>query len=714
MVRLRIGNEELTLTWEELEARVEAGRVPPDALLQAPGITGDGWQRADTLEWVQALATSRSTAFARARSGAQVPWVTALLVGVQIRVWWWAQLADVGNWVERNTTKWTAPILEDGEVYRLFTMGFVHTSFTHALLNLVWLAYVGYHVERALGGRWLTVIYVASVGAGSVASMLGSPETPSLGASGGVFGLIAASVMFGLYRPELLGDRSRQVFGFALLPYLLLMFFSGLANTGTDNWAHAGGLVVGGLLALVADPPGFERRPGWSRRWQVGVSAALVAVAAAIYLLGPYAVPVADEAQLRADLVERKALGGTQLVPPPGGSFEAQVPRGWLPLTARSGGKAWSSPRGSRTWSVSERRLDQPGSAEAVWVAWQAERVAEGWPMFDMEMAEGELCGRPALVRRGWIDEDDPHVIEWRAAVRGTHAVVAVWVVERDQADRLAPLRERLFAAVQWPDPEELVAAAALAERDRPSGDAARRAVERLAEWGRSAEALRLARRLVEVEPEAPSAWVALLQATAWYPEEAPDREKLALDAYVADLGSRVDLAAVELLEALDDPRADAALDRAWADAPGDRTLLRARRQRTLSTVLLADGRAAVAAWDPLTGQPRPRDAAEPRSLDELQQRANTLATARGRAAADVRQALAEGRDPSAALLLLAWGHPVVGDAADPDLVKAIVEVASSDRPRWWLDSLPDPASVAPHIVPGSPLPLWVPDATRR
>ncbi len=714
MVRLRIGNEELTLTWEELEARVEAGRVPPDALLQAPGITGEGWQRADTLEWVQALATSRSTAFARARSGAQVPWVTALLVGVQIRVWWWAQLADVGNWVERNTTKWTAPILEDGEVYRLLTMGFVHTSFTHALLNLVWLAYVGFHVERALGGRWLTVIYMASVGAGSVASMLGSPETPSLGASGGVFGLIAASVMFGLYRPELLGDRSRQVFGFALLPYLLLMFFSGLANTGTDNWAHGGGLVVGGLLALVADPPGFERRPGWSHRWQIGVSAALVVAGAAIYVLGPYAVPLADEAQLRADLLERKALGGTQLVPPPGGTFEAQVPRGWLPLTARSGGKAWSSPRGSRTWSVSERRLERPGTAESVWEAWQEDRAAEGWPTFDVQPAEGVLAGRPALVRRGRIDEDDPHVVEWRAVVRGTHAVVAVWVVEPTHVERLGALSERLFASVQWPDPEELVSAAALAARERPGGDAARRAVDRLAEWGQSVEALQLARRLVEVEPDAPSAWVALLQAAAWYPEAAADREQLALDAYLADLGSRVDLAAVELLETLADPRADAALERAWADAPGDRTLIRARRQRTLSTVLLPDGRAASAAWDAVTGVPRPRDAAPPRSIAALQQRANTLAASRDHAAASVLQALAEGRDPSAALLLLAWGHPVVGDTADPDLVKALVEVAAADRPRWWLATLPDPAVVAPHIVPGSPLPHWIPDAPRR
>src|SRR5690606_33637586 len=101
----------------------------------------------------------------------------------------------------------------------------------------LWLAYTGWNLERALGRVNLRMIYLASVLGGRALSILFSPETRSLGASGGVFGLVAAAVVFGFVRPELLPQRGRRVFGLALLPYLVVMFLSGLSSVGIDNWA---------------------------------------------------------------------------------------------------------------------------------------------------------------------------------------------------------------------------------------------------------------------------------------------------------------------------------------------------------------------------------------------------------------------------------------------------------------------------------------------
>ncbi len=254
--------ERYVLTWDEWEERVRSGRISPDARVRIDAITHGEFQRAADLESFVSLRDEGAMRWRETFARSAPPVATALLVGIQVRIWLFAQVPGVAPWLETRFTKWTAPTLEDGEVWRMLTMGLLHTSAGHIMMNMLWLAYTSYNLERALGWRNTLWLYVASVAGGSLLSMWGSPHTPSLGASGGVFGLIAACIVFGFSRPNLLPERGRRYFGFALVPYAVLMFGSGLFNDGTDNWSHFGGLVVGTVIAMLADPPPLQRSPG--------------------------------------------------------------------------------------------------------------------------------------------------------------------------------------------------------------------------------------------------------------------------------------------------------------------------------------------------------------------------------------------------------------------------------------------------------------------
>ena len=268
MIRVRIGNELHELSWEEWEQRVRAGRIPPDAGVCFDAVTQGAFVPAEQLELYRSLRNDEAVAWQGRFLDGPPPLFTALLVGVQLRIWWFARIESVRDGLVGRFTNWTAPALEDGELWRPVTMGFLHTDLFHLVLNMLWLAYTGWNIERALGPRNLLAIYISAVVGGSVLSMFGSPETPSLGASGGVFGLVAASTVFGLVRPDLLPQRGRKLFGMAMLPYLVVMFWSGLMNEDTDNWSHFGGLLVGAGLGFVLTPEPLQRTPHWNRRWR--------------------------------------------------------------------------------------------------------------------------------------------------------------------------------------------------------------------------------------------------------------------------------------------------------------------------------------------------------------------------------------------------------------------------------------------------------------
>jgi membrane associated rhomboid family serine protease len=171
-----------------------------------------------------------------------------------------------------------AAAIDAGHLWTLVTYSFVHAGLIHIGFNLFLLFQLGSMLEPAIGRVQFGVIYFVSVLTGAFGSLLLDPAG-SVGASGGVFGLMAAAVLI---------LRSRGVDPMATgLPLLiglnlLLTFSLSFVSVG----GHLGGLAGGALAGLViAELPraarGLPRAVPTLLAAGVGVLAVLASLAVA-------------------------------------------------------------------------------------------------------------------------------------------------------------------------------------------------------------------------------------------------------------------------------------------------------------------------------------------------------------------------------------------------------------------------------------------------
>jgi len=153
-------------------------------------------------------------------------------------------------------------VLIQGEYYRLFTAMFLHGSLAHIFFNAYALYIIGSSLEPLFGHGRFTSIYLLGGLAGSVLSVVMGDLTSnvgSVGASGAVFAIFGAEMIY-LYRHrKLLGERGQAQFR-NMLFLIAVNFLIGIisstpgANVRIDNWAHLGGLVGGLILTWLVGP----------------------------------------------------------------------------------------------------------------------------------------------------------------------------------------------------------------------------------------------------------------------------------------------------------------------------------------------------------------------------------------------------------------------------------------------------------------------------
>jgi len=142
------------------------------------------------------------------------------------------------------------PAISAGEPWRLVSCIFLHGDMMHLGLNMVALFGLGRICEAVYGPVRLSWLLLCSGIAGSALSMYGG--TPlSVGASGSVFGLLGAGVVFGLRYRHYLEGPLKKVFGRGLMPWVILNISIGLFVPQIDNLGHLGGLAGGAVMALL-------------------------------------------------------------------------------------------------------------------------------------------------------------------------------------------------------------------------------------------------------------------------------------------------------------------------------------------------------------------------------------------------------------------------------------------------------------------------------
>lgn len=148
------------------------------------------------------------------------------------------------------------PLQHGFEPWQIISGAFLHGSPVHLLTNMFGLWMFGRDVERAMGSSRYAQLFGASVLTAGLAqlafsSFVATDPVPTVGASGGLFGVLAAFAwLFPRRKVILLIPPIPMPAPVFVLLYAALELYSGVTGTfaGVAHFAHLGGLVGGMLL----------------------------------------------------------------------------------------------------------------------------------------------------------------------------------------------------------------------------------------------------------------------------------------------------------------------------------------------------------------------------------------------------------------------------------------------------------------------------------
>ncbi len=196
-----------------------------------------------------------------------MPPVTQALLLINVAVFFLTDLAGPGAGASLVSLFALFPLGEGFLPWQVVTYAFLHGGVNHLIFNMLGLWMFGSELERLWGPRRFIQFYFASVVAAALAQLAVTSFTgsnyPTIGASGGLFGLLLA---FGMIFPR------RTILLFFVIPVpariLVLMYgalelFQGVYGTqaGVAHFAHLGGM-LGGFLTMQywRGKPPFGRR----------------------------------------------------------------------------------------------------------------------------------------------------------------------------------------------------------------------------------------------------------------------------------------------------------------------------------------------------------------------------------------------------------------------------------------------------------------------
>lgn len=255
-VRDESQNERL-LSLEEFEQAARRGELSPFAWVKHPALTNGHFVQARKLPLFVTLYDPRRLHFQRHFQLGRLPIVTAILVCIMVILFARVTDDDTGAVTRELLLRWGAKtrsrLIENGELWRLWTANLLHTDLLHLAFNSLALMTIGATVEGIYRrGDYLAILFFSGVGAMLCSAWLNHGIT--VGASGAIFGCIGAALAFGVRFRNVLPRRYRFLFGGVLFVYAALMLYLGLQNPDTDNAGHIGGALIGFLFGARLTP----------------------------------------------------------------------------------------------------------------------------------------------------------------------------------------------------------------------------------------------------------------------------------------------------------------------------------------------------------------------------------------------------------------------------------------------------------------------------
>jgi membrane associated rhomboid family serine protease len=182
----------------------------------------------------------------RAPSGATDALVTRTLIGLNVVVYLITAVQGAGINAPggRLLNDWIlyGPFVGQGDWWRLITAAFLHASILHIGLNMYVLWIIGQPVEAYLGRARFLGLYFVSGLAGSAGALVLTPHTPTLGASGAIFGILGALLII---EWQTTGRLAGNAMTWIVINLALSFVISNISIGG-----HVGGLIGGILITL--------------------------------------------------------------------------------------------------------------------------------------------------------------------------------------------------------------------------------------------------------------------------------------------------------------------------------------------------------------------------------------------------------------------------------------------------------------------------------
>ena len=176
--------------------------------------------------------------------------VTSIILLINFAMFLGTNYINGGYAIAQNGVEVGIAIRVYHQYYRLLTAGFLHGGWLHIGMNCWVLWDLGAQVEEIYGPARMTVFYFLATVAGFLTCAYVTPQSPVLGASAALFGLIGAMIA--------LGVRTRNAMGQAIRAQYIRWAIYGLLYgllPGISNAAHVGGLIAGFGAAYIAGTP---------------------------------------------------------------------------------------------------------------------------------------------------------------------------------------------------------------------------------------------------------------------------------------------------------------------------------------------------------------------------------------------------------------------------------------------------------------------------
>jgi rhomboid protease GluP len=184
------------------------------------------------------------------------PYVTFVLIGICVAVYL-LQLATY-NFLQVDIPAAIGVkennLIMAGQFWRLITPIFLHsvTNPLHIGFNMYALYAIGPTLERFYG-RWrYLILFMVSGFAGNVMSFMFT-QSPSLGASTAIFGLLGAEGVLIYQNRDVFGSIARRALSQVVIIAAVNLVI-GVTIPGIDIWGHIGGLIGGTLFAWFGGP----------------------------------------------------------------------------------------------------------------------------------------------------------------------------------------------------------------------------------------------------------------------------------------------------------------------------------------------------------------------------------------------------------------------------------------------------------------------------